>query len=352
MTHDPADLLAPGIDLAAVAHDHPLPVTHASVFRAPDDWAFNLHSYLHHDGEQFHAMWSSGEADEEGAGQVARHATSDDGLTWSASTILAPAPPRSDGKGVATCIARGMFDCNGALTALVSYIDELLPGYRWINLRLARFEWDGTRWVDRGIMLDDAINNFPPRRHAGRWIMSTRNAVREMFTACAGAGDASSWHVTPLPKTDADEQMSEPSWYVAVDGTLHMIFRDGRGSGWLYRSISEDDGVTWSAPVRTNYRDATSKNFTGRLSDGRYYLISNASRGRRSLIVTTSDDGWRFGNPKVLCIGDRPMRHTGRAKPTNSVQYPHAIEHDGALWVVYSTNKEDIDVLRVDVGNL
>ena len=34
------------------------------------------------------------------------------------------------------------------------------------------------------------------------------------------------------------------------------------------------------------------------------------------------------------------------------MQYPHALEHGGSLWVIYSTNKEDIQITEVRIADL
>jgi hypothetical protein len=44
------------------------------------------------------------------------------------------------------------------------------------------------------------------------------------------------------------------------------------------------------------------------------------------------------------------LRHKGGAKGAHSFQYSHAIEHDGKLWVIYATNKEDIEVTAYPIS--
>ena len=35
------------------------------------------------------------------------------------------------------------------------------------------------------------------------------------------------------------------------------------------------------------------------------------------------------------------------AKGSGTIQYPNAIEHGGSLWVIYSVNKEDIEISEI-----
>lgn len=100
--------------------------------------------------------------------------------------------------------------------------------------------------------------------------------------------------------------------------------------------------------MKTNYPDATSKNCAGRLGNGWFYLINNPRpekpRERDPLAISFSRDGWTFGNPMALRKNSPPLRYPGKYKGSHSFQYAHAIEQDGKLWVIYLTNKEDIEV--------
>lgn len=103
----------------------------------------------------------------------------------------------------------------------------------------------------------------------------------------------------------------------------------------------------------TNYPDATSKNFTGKLSSGWYFLINNPDPKRRDpLSISFSRDGWVFSRPVNIRVDAPPRRYSGRAKPSGSFQYPHAIEYGGSLWVIYSTNKEDIEISEFPITGL
>ena len=136
--------------------------------------------------------------------------------------------------------------------------------------------------------------------------------------------------------------------YVDPEGIVHLIIRDQGYTRRLYRSLSFDAGGTWTVPVKTNYPDAASKNMPGRLSNGLYYLISNpkdsGANARDPLAISFSRDGWVFSAPMALRKNGPPLRYPGKAKGGHSFQYSHAIEHDGKLWVIYATNKEDIEV--------
>ena len=358
-TPDPSRLLA---DPSALQDPMRLPLapsTTSTVYRAEEGgWTFNLHSYIARYDDCFWAVWSSGRTHEDSAGQVVRYATSADGHQWNESRVLTHPPDTVDGSG--TCIARGVFVLNGKLTALAAFFDGRGGGLEWRNLRLVHFVWEGHTWTNQGVFVDDCMNNYPPRAIGDRLFMTCRmGPSRRMHTALGDSPAGDSWMSTPLPEgrggtapasTDSNRswakgnRLSEPSWYIDPQGIVHIIFRDAGRSRRLFHSISVDDGEIWSPPAMTNYPDATSKNFTGRLTNGFYYLINNPASKRDPLAISFSTDGWTFGNPMLLRKHAPAMRHAGRAKPDRSFQYPHAIEHNASLWVIYSTNKEDIEI--------
>ena len=46
------------------------------------------------------------------------------------------------------------------------------------------------------------------------------------------------------------------------------------------------------------------------------------------------------------------QRYEGNAKRANGYQYPHSVVVGKYLWVIYSVNKEDIEVARIPVAEL
>ncbi|MCC6294500.1 MAG: exo-alpha-sialidase [Bryobacterales bacterium] len=330
---------------------------HSLVFRGVAQRSgFNLHSYLfHHDGH-FWAIWSSSGVHEEDPGQQVLYATSRDGHAWTESRVLAHDP---DGpSGPARWIARGLFLYEGRLTALAAYLESADYGNRgrgavWKNLRLIYLQWDSRAWKEAGVFAEDCMNNFAPGRLGARLAMVCRDRNMDVSMALLEDPARLAWKRVALAAGPPFDRMDEPTWYQDPSGLVHMIVRDNNRSRKLIRVLSRDGGATWSRPVLTNYPDATSKNFTGRLSNGWYYLINNPSPEKRDPItISFSRDGWLFGHPLILRRGAAPRRYEGRAKPSGSFQYPHAVEHNGSLWIIYSTNKEDIEISEYPVATL
>ncbi len=263
-------------------------------------------------------------------------ATSKDGLHWSKPADLT-GPPRKKGFG---WIARGLWERDGQLLALASHFNA--PGYDGPGLSLEAFRWDGTKWVALGTVLDDSMNNFPPKRlPSGEWMMTRRDHQRQVSVMIGGTQAFDDWRINPLAAYDGNDRPEEPYWYILPDGkTIVGLIRDNGGSKFLLRTFSRDNGQTWSEIRRTNFPDATSKFFVHRTSRGYYVMVSNSNPRRRDpLTLAISQDGLVFTKLFWLIGG----RH---------VDYPHIIEHDGHLLVAFSGAKQTMEVMKVSLDEL
>jgi hypothetical protein len=326
-----------------------LPSQHAVVsdVMAAGGHRVNQHNYLvHHDG-RFWAMWSDGPGESRGQGRVPGHdradqhvsfATSLDGLKWSPIENLTGRPDAGYG-----WIARGFWVRDGKLLALASRYKA--PGYHGEGLSLHAFELAASQppqWRHAGLVFDDAINNFPPKRiPTGEWMMCRRDGNQAVYYLVGGVKGFDQWTSYPVSGyADSALKAEEPYWWVLPDGHIASLFRDNANSGYLFRAFSTDQGRTWTRPVRTNFPDAKSK-FSGvRLRDGRYVLVSNPHPKRRDpLTLAVSEDGLVFTKMGYLVGG----RH---------VDYPHVIEHGDSLYVAFATAKQTMEVLKVKVADL
>lgn len=172
------------------------------------------------------------------------------------------------------------------------------------------------------------------------------------FMAIQDAGAPDGWKRSPLYAKPPFNRMDEPTWYRSPDGVTHMLIRDNNFSKRILRSVSRDGGNTWTKPVYTNYPDARSKHFTGILGNKRFYLINNPNADARyPLVISTSSDGWIFENPKVIRDAP-PEAYRSRERGRFGYQYPHAVERNGSLWVIYSSAKRDIEITELPLGEL
>jgi hypothetical protein len=311
----------------------------------------NQHNYIiHHDGE-FLIMWSDGPGVEDRVGQRVAYAKSKDGLNWSEKKYITPYPPKSTPASIHyntrsddgfRYISRGFWKRGNELLALVS-LDEGNKFFgRSLELRAFKFNSKNKSWKDIGLVYDNTINNFPPKLLPnGEWMMTRRTFDRNVFMLTGGIDDFDQWESHPVVSyADSDLTAEEPYWWVLPDNNLLALFRDNARSGYLFRAFSSDKGRTWTKPVRTNFPDARSK-FNGlQLKDGRFILVSNPNPKKRDpLALSISDDGIVFDKMGYL-FGER------------RIDYPHAIEHDGYLFIAFSGGKQSVEVLKVKVSEL
>lgn len=348
----PPMLALPGIDGDPDKIDYAkLPLlkgTHAVVCPFDEQWKFQLHNYLlHHDGK-FWCMWSAGPEVEDLPTQHVRFATSTDGLQWSAPQSLTGPP--AEGRAF---IARDFWRRDGELLALAaSYKGKGAFGVDK-DLKLVAFVWNADKqsWSEKGVLYQDAINNFSPQRLAsGSWMVTRRDARFNVSMLIGGVKSLSDWEVVPVVDRLAAVRSSkfspdEPVWWPLADGTLVAAIRDNGGSGRLFRSVSTDQGRTWSQPVITNYPNATSKLFTLKTSRGERVLVSNANPkiGRRELHLAVSKDGISF---------TRLLRLEIPSKVATTFQYPHVIEHAGHLLIAFSNKKNVTELLKVSLDEI
>jgi hypothetical protein len=313
---------------------------HAVVCPVTDELKFQLHDYLiHHDGKYW-CMFSHGPVVEDVPTQFVSYATSDDGLKWSTPKPVMPAPAAPY-----AYIARGFWLRDGELLALVAHFRD--KGAFGVNkeLKLEAYVWDkaADAWEFRSVLFEDAINNYAPQKLAnGEWMTTRRDSKFNVYMLAGGVKALDDWQSFPVIKRLEVPKFSpdEPLWWQLPDGRLHALFRDNGGSSRLYQAFSSDDGRTWTRPQITNFPNATSKCYPMKLTSGPWAMISNANpqRGRREMYLSLSEDGLTFTKMARLVIP---------AAKATTFQYPHAIEHDGHLLIVFSQKKMQSEVLKV-----
>jgi len=159
-----------------------------------------------------------------------------------------------------------------------------------------------------------------------------------------------------LPSKKSISREIEPSWFYQSDGNIVMIFRDQNSSHKKLASVSNNNGISWSTPVLTNMPDSRSKQCAGNFPDGTAFMISNPAndKTRIPLVITLSKYGKTFDSAFLLRSGGdnlQPMRYEGKYKRAG-YSYPKAFIYKGFLYTAYSTNKEDIEVTRIQISNL
>ena len=316
-----------------------------------------LHNYLVRFDGKFWCIWSDGPRVEDWPTQEIKYATSEDGLHWgkARSVTGTPAKPYA-------YIARGLWVRDGELLALGAHYKGKGAFGVDKELQLRAFAWDeeAGRWALKGKVYDDAINNFPPQRlPSGIWILTRRDSRFNVTVLVGGKDRLDDWKAYPVVRLNEVKgfRPDEPIFWPRPDGTLNALFRDNGGSQRLFHATSRDQGKSWSTPRLTNFPNSTSKIFSLATSRGYRVMISNANPkwGRRELHLSVSEDGVKFTRMARLDVPAPPAPEGFQSiwkkfgKGIASLQYPHAIEHDGHLFIALSRCKLQTEVLRVSL---
>jgi sialidase-like protein len=143
------------------------------------------------------------------------------------------------------------------------------------------------------------------------------------------------------------------SFFTRRDGTLVGVSK----MGWT--TTSTDGGKNWSMPqVPPTLLTGKAKVWTQRTHDGRYALVYNPStRNRYPLVIATGDDGITFRDMRIV-QGELPRQRYPGLHRSIGPQYVRGISqwsddgsrpNENAMYLVYSMNKEDVWVSRVQL---
>jgi hypothetical protein len=344
-----------------------IPGEHVEVYRATEEGAYR---FTHHPGlavfqGQLYCSWSSGLGHEDRPGQRVVYSRTADGRNWTPPQVLAAPPGEQD-----RCIAAGLHVADDVLIAGYSVAFDY-PTHNLFhdnNALFARASRDGQTWGEAVKLAGGFFIESPLRLPGGRLIRGGEHTgarwkahelrMRMLYTddpsGLSGWKDAVISPNDSLPRGLKVFDYTEPCPFVRPDGVIVSAFRNS--SGYLYASTSRDAGASWSVPQITNFPDATSRHAAGALPDGTVFLINNPGTGKGSsprqvLTIALSRDGIVFDRAWVIRAEPTTMRFKGKDK-RDGWQYPNAAVWNGALYVAYSVNKEDLMVTRIALENL
>lgn len=215
-------------------------------------------------------------------------------------------------------------------------------------------------WVSRGFIAGPFLPNCAPQRLAdGNFIMAGRMAEqpgqKPTIPAVAisrGEDFTQPWTLVRLLPTgtlDNGQHLPCPETTVLVEGKeLTGLVRRERANSLVF--FSHDNGRTWSAPYEHNFPMEASKIYAGLLSTGQRYVLCNipTSRRRELLVIAVSRPGEKtFVKMWKVRDGHDPILKSG---PEWS--YPCAVEADGNLHVVYTSEKHHCVLTTIPLESL
>jgi predicted neuraminidase len=173
-----------------------------------------------------------------------------------------------------------------------------------------------------------------------------------------------------VPGDQEQQFLWEPNVIELSNGHLVMIMRN-EYNGWLWKSVSEDGGITWSDAEQTDIPDAAVKMRLLKLADGRIILfchpnpeiagnpgwLKESSRGHRyPLEMWISDDDMQTWGKKVDMQHITPARDNAKTKGNgiNKYHYPdgYVDEEDQKIYIAVDLNRNELVVFHIPFSDL
>ncbi len=336
---------------------------------SPVTGMFNHHSYIIEHNDILYAAWSNHPVSEDAPGQrVLASYSTDKGKTWSAAKELFPpidkTADREEQRDDSRILIPNGFAVVGQRLYAVAEAHVYLFGPRPVPV----FRRPGLGRLCREIMPDGGAGPI-------FWLTGNPPEPVPGFPAFVPASDKECSDLVPKINEFLAQPEHLPSWefvnqtcrveaadgrslceptqaWRLPDGTLVRMYRSfGEYPVYNYFQFSSDGGMSFSAAMKSNFPDASSRSAAGNLPDGTAYVVNNPGKTRDPLVISLAKDGRNFNHHAVIAMEASAMRYEGHAK-LPGYQYPRTVFFDDNLYVMYSVNKEDICVSTIPLKAL
>jgi hypothetical protein len=346
----------------------------------PETGTFSHHGYLCYHKGVLYASWDNQVNDENGSGQRGLMRRSyDGGQTWSPFEELFPPLDRQVPASEAFIGTR--FQTSNGFAVMDDLLYAFTDVAEWTGNSIEEKKRVGIGKLFRSVEEDGSLGEIlwledeapVPVPGFQSYKTADRMMIEKFVSYFSQPGNEIQLDFnTPKPLSDDNHRLTEPvPSYRLDDGTCVRLYRDmgsrdavtqkekeDSKSRRNYASFSYDDGKTWTVPTRTGIPDACARSNAGRLPDGQIYVINNiipmnpgGLGGRSMLAISLSRDGLNFDRTAIIRFISPPLRYRGLEK-TIGYQYPHSVVAENDLWVIYSVNKEDVEVTRIPLNVL
>lgn len=332
---------------------YPQGATDVMVHRSGSDGFDFLHdaAIVQHKGTLFAAWYNCPRGEMAGQSLIRGRRSQDGGRTWSGVEVIAADREKRGILYVPVAFAshRG---------TLYAFVTNMKGGPDLVHDCEAFVLDEKTNaWISRGFIAGPFLPNCAPQRLAdGNFIMAGRTADqpgrKPTIPAVAisrGEDLTAPWSLVrllPTGKLADGQNIPFPETTVMVEGRqVTALVRREKGGSLIF--FSQDDGRTWSEPHEHNFPMEGSKIYAGRLSTGQRYVLCNyPCATRRALLVIAVSRPGETALSKMWKIRDG---YSPSLKSGPEWSYPCAIECDGKLWVVYTSEKHHCVLTTIPV---
>lgn len=342
-----------------------LKIERQMIYSPDKNWLYNHHPSIIEFKGKLIAIWSDGMINEDSPGQRVVFSISSDFKHWTPTRVLAT-PDRAANDTLKVLTAAGFYTFNNTLVAYYGeYEKNRTNTHLWAKTTL-----DGVNWGEPIDMQVPLIpNHGPEKTKSGRLIISGNFSfpytddhmglsgwkMSSFYPDSLYQQDNSATFYKPAEKTGLPP-LCEGSFYQTSNGLIHMLLRV-TGKGWkghLWLTESKN-GENWTRPTETKFTDNDSKFHFGKLPNGRYYYVGIPDTlhhyDRNPLVLALSTDGKHFDKQYIIADELYHLKKEGLWKG-GQYGYPHTMIYKNEMYVIISRQKEAIEVIRFNLGQL
>lgn len=300
-----------------------------------------------HNNTLFAAWYNCPKGEIVGSSCIRSRRSRDGGKSWSAVEVIA-----ADDKGAGTYYVPVTF--LSFKKQLYAFVANMVGHDLVTRCEVFRLE-ENNRWASHGYIAGPFLPNCPPLlMEDGHFIMAGRMAAEPATTpeipavAISSAQDVTAaWQVVPMLQTICRPYTDYPESTVWLDGANLTAIVRGR-----LVFLSHDYGRTWRGPYRHNVPAEDSKPFALKLSTGQRCLLWNypeaPGSSRRLLTIAVS----RPGEAKLVAMWKIRHGYAESLQVGPEWSYPYAVERDGSLYVIYTSEKKHSVMTVMPVASL
>jgi predicted neuraminidase len=301
-------------------------------------------------GRLWSAFFTGGPKEPDPANCILLSTSADDGVTWSAPTVVVDPP--------------------GATRAYDPALWHDPTGRLWLFYNLANLEtrdysvwamtatdsdgptphWGAPVRIPLGVPFAFRLNK-PTVLSTGEWVLPVTWAPKAPEGWFAREGQLQGVAITADGGATWTFHggVKAPPWALENmvverrDGSLWMLIRTG--SGVLWQSTSRDGGRTWSEGSPTSIVNPGSRFFIRRLASGRLLLINTPDPSRRTRLLAYLMDDDAGAAPDGAGLGPG-LELDGR----DNVSYPDAVQAaDGTIYAVHDCERHALGEIVLNV---
>ncbi len=166
---------------------------------------------------------------------------------------------------------------------------------------------------------------------------STERGVWKAFVDVSD--DGLNWQKCDIPASD-DVNMIQPTLWESRAGHIHALMRTNCGK--IYRSDSDDNGITWCQAYETDMPNNNSGIDAVKLENGKVVLVCNPI-----------SDNWGARTPLTVYVsGDNGVtfeKLTDLETEAGKFAYPAVIADKNTVYITYTWNRKKIAFAEIEI---